>query len=236
MNGASANEDDRTLVLAFYVVVDVSLSMRDSGALGEANAMLPKVADAIDANPMLADLVRFGAVDFSDDARVVLRLSDLRDVQHLPPFTPRAGTSFAAAFRLLRHEIERDLDQLRGDGFRVHRPAVFFVTDGVPTDRPDDLQVAYDELTDRSFKQRPNILPFGVGEATKEALEPWVFPKTGKAMRSYVARDGVSPKEAIGQLAELLVASIVASAQSVVDLGAAGGFTPPDDEDLDDWI
>jgi len=155
----------------------------------------------------------------------------------VPKFAARGGTSFAAAFRLLRHEVPQDLAQLRSDNYRVHRPAVFFVTDGVPTDVPTELDSAFAELTSPAFKERPNILLFGVGEATKEALDPWVYPKTGnRRMRSYVARDGMSPKTAISEIAELLVSSIVASAHSVADASAEGGFIPPDDEDLDDWI
>jgi uncharacterized protein YegL len=206
-------------------------------AIDSANEILPKVADAIDGNPMLADIVRFGAIDFSDDARAVLRLGDLRNVPVLPRFTARGRTSYAAAFRLLRKEIERDLVQLRSDNFRVYRPVVFMITDGEPTDDDHDLTAAYAELTDPAFKPRPNILMFGVGEATKEALDLWVFPKNGKnKMRSYVARDGADPKSAIANAAELLVSSIVNSASSVSEAGESGGFVPPDDEDLDAWI
>ena len=232
-----ATEDNRTLVLAFYVVVDVSQSMDTSHALISANEILPKVASAIDESPMLADIVRFGAIDFSDDARVVLRLCDLRKETKLPTFTARLRTSYAAAFRLLRSEIERDVAQLRSDGFRVYRPVVFFITDGLPTDDEKELQDAYDALTGPEFKARPNILLFGVGGATKEAVDPWVYPKTGtKAMRSYVAREGTDPRTAIAQVAEALVGSIIASANSVGDAGESGGFIPPGDEDLDDWI
>lgn len=232
-----ATEDNRTLVLAFYVVVDVSQSMEVTGAIYSANEILPKVADAIDSSPMLADIVRFGAIDFSDDARVVLRLGDLRNVPTLPKFTARGRTSYAAAFRLLRQEIEKDVAQLRSDNFRVYRPAVFIITDGEPTDDDHELKTAYEELTDPRFQARPNILLFGVGNATKEALDPWVFPKTGnKSMRSYVARAGADPKTAITRAAEALLGSIVASAASVSEAGESGGFVPPDDEDLDDWI
>ena len=235
-----AHADDRTLVLAFYVVVDVSYSMDQSGAIDKANKILPQVADAIDTSPTLGDLVRFGAIDFSDDARVVLRLGDLRDVHAaLPVFEARGGTSFAAAFRLLRQEIDRDLAQLRGDNFRVYRPAVFFITDGIPTDDEGDLHRAFAELTDPSFRGRPNIIPFGVGDATKELLDLWVYPKPGeskKPMRSYVAKDGMDAAKAVGQIAEVLVSSIVASAGSVSAEGSSGGFVPPADEDLEDWI
>jgi uncharacterized protein YegL len=232
--------DDRLLVLAFYVVIDVSVSMDRSRALDEANLILPKVADAIAGNPTLGDLVRLAIFDFSDDARVVRRLGDLRDIETLPQMKVRGGTSYVAAFRLLRHEIEADLAQLRMDNCRVFRPAVFLVTDGLPLDDDADLDTAFGELTDRAFRARPNIVPFGVGDATKETLDRWVFPKAGdgpRPMRSYVTRDGVDPAQAVAKIAELLVGSVLASAQSVNALGDSGGFVPPDDEDLDDdWI
>jgi hypothetical protein len=161
-----ATEDNRTLVLAFYVVVDVSQSMEYSKAITSANEILPKVADAIDSSPMLADIVRFGAMDFSDDARVVLRLGDLRNVSTLPTFAARGRTSYAAAFRLLRKEIERDVVQLRSDDFRVYRPVVFMITDGEPTDYDDELKAAYAELTDVRGRHRHQggAGPLGVSE------------------------------------------------------------------------
>ncbi|GGN82495.1 hypothetical protein GCM10010112_59960 [Actinoplanes lobatus] len=234
--------DDRLLVLPFYIVVDVSLSMSvpqggDKSAIQAANEILPTVIDGIEASPTLGDVVRLGAVDFSDDARVVLRLDDVRNVNPIPQFTVRGATSYAAAFRLLRQEIEKDYAQLRGDNYKAYRPAVFFITDGEPTDDQSDIVAAYNELTDPSFKLRPNLIPFGVGTATKDQLDQWVYPKEGskKPMRSYVMRDGADPAKAITKVAEILLSSVIASAQSVSEQGSGGGFVL-DDEDLDsDW-
>jgi hypothetical protein len=116
---------------------------------------------------------------------------------------------------------------------------VFFITDGAPTDNSSDLTAAFAELTDSSFRARPNIIPFGVGDATKAQLDLWIYPKEGgggKPMRSYVARDGVDPATAINQVAEMLISSIVASANSVNAVGQSGGFVLPEDDELDDWI
>lgn len=238
MTDPQSREDDKILVLAFYVVVDVSTSM-SGPPIDAANEILPEVADAITESPTLSDVVRLGAIDFSDDAKVLVRLSDLRDVDPIPQFRIRGGTSYVAAFRLLRQEIENDLAQLKSDGYRVYRPAVFLITDGGPTDTADELDQAFRELTDPAFRGRPNLIPFGVGSATKDLLDPWVFPKSGdsgKAMRSYVQKPGASAADAIKQVAEILISSIVASANSVTAGGAAGGFIPPDEDDLDDWI
>src|ERR1051325_7287202 len=86
---SSPAPDDRLFVLAFYVVVDVSYSMDQIGAMTAVNDIMPKVVDAIEASPTLADVVRLGAMDFADDARVVLRLGDVRDFGTLPAFVTR---------------------------------------------------------------------------------------------------------------------------------------------------
>lgn len=227
----SASRDDQLLVLAFYVVIDVSYSMQDEDAIGQANNILPEVIDAIDQNHALGDLVRLGVVTFSDEAQVVLPLGDLRAVEHIPQLSIQGGTSYAAAFRMLRKVIETDVMQLKGDSYKVYRPAVFFITDGGPTDDTSELQAAFAELTDPGFRARPNIIPFGVGRATKEAVEPWVFP-AGR-MRCYVARNDVKAGDAIAKAAEILLGSILASANSVSESGEEGGLQLPDDDEDD---
>jgi len=233
---APPSPDDGMLVLAFYIVIDVSYSMDQNGGLAEANGILPKVVDAISLSPTLGDAVRLGLIDFADDARVQLRMGDVRDTDHMPQLVARGGTSYASAFQLLRQEIEKDVDQLKGDGFKVYRPAVFFITDGEPTDDAGHLRQTFAELTDPAFRARPNIIPFGVGSATKEALDPWVHPRSGKAMRSFVARPDIPVSDAINKIAEMLISSILASAGSVNSLGQGGGLVLPDDDELDDWI
>lgn len=232
--GAQTQADDKFKVLTFYILIDVSYSMGQNGGIDAANKLVGEIVAAVDNNPVLADLARIGVIDFSDDARTVIPLMDLRDVETIPQLEVRGGTSFAAAFTQLRQDIPADIRQLKDDGFLVHRPAVFFITDGEATDPPDELQAAFSELTSPSFPARPNIVPFGVGEASKESLEPWVFPP-GK-MRSFVAKEGVDPGTAVGRIAEILVSSIVASVSSVDEHGEAGGLVLPEDDELKDWL
>jgi uncharacterized protein YegL len=232
----SASGDDKYQALAFYIVADVSYSMHESGAIISANTVLKQVHDAIVAEPVIADVVRLGVIDFSDDAQVLLRLGDQRDVTTIPELKARGGTSFAAAFRQLRQEIERDIPALKADNYQVFRPAVFFITDGQPTDQAATLEAAFADLTARDFKYRPNVIPFGVGDATKASMDPWVFPTTGeKQMRSYVAKNGADPAQAITDMAHLLISSILASAGSVTDPSTTAALVLPEDED-DDWL
>jgi uncharacterized protein YegL len=236
MSQDGTSRDDRYQALTFYIVADVSWSMEESGAIIAANALLSEVHEAVMAEPVIADVVKLGIIDFSDDARVLLRLGDLRDVTTIPQLRARGGTSFAAAFRLVRQEIERDVPALKADNYRVFRPAVFFITDGQPTDDAGTLQAAFAELTAKDFDFRPNVIPFGVGDATKTSMDLWVFPNTGeKKMRSYVARDGADPAKAITEMAHLLISSILASAGSVNDPSTTATFVLPEDED-GDWL
>jgi uncharacterized protein YegL len=230
-----------SLILPFYVLGDVSFSMTKKEANGSCpldalNQVIIAVKDALDENPILADKVRFSLIDFSDDARTQIPMCDLMSfsASAIPVLQPRNSTSFVAAFKTLRLQIDTDVRQLKADGFKAHRPAVFFVTDGEPTDDPREWQTAFAELTDQNFSSRPNFIPFGVGDARKDTLDQLVYPQ-GK-MRSFVAKDGVDASAAIRQMAEVLIGSVLASANSITSQGTAGGFVLPELEEDDDWL
>lgn len=232
-------------LLPFYVLADVSYSMTQvqpsldgppSSALDALNKIVLSVKDSLDMNPILGDKIRFSLIDFSDDAQTQIPLCDLMQVKvgDIPQLNARGGTSFAAAFRALRQQIDSDIRQLKADGHKVHRPAVFFLTDGEPTDPDGDWQSAFSDLTDSAFKFRPNVIPFGVGEAKKAVLDQLAFP-VGK-MQSFVLKEGANASAAIANMAEKLIGSIIDSANSVTAEGESGGFVPPDVDEDDDWL
>lgn len=230
------------LVLPFYVLADVSYSMTQTNTgdgtspLDALNTVVHSLKDALDESPILSDKIRFALVDFSDDARTQIPLCDLMkvDVSSIPKLTARGGTSFVAAFNAIRQQIDSDVRQLKADGHKIHRPAVFFLTDGEPTDPEADWQQAFADLTSSAFKARPNVIPFGVGDAKKIVLDQLVYP-VGK-MRSFVAKDGADPSDAVRSMAEVLIGSVIASANSVSSDGESGGFVLPDDDEEDVWL
>lgn len=233
------------LVLPFYVLVDVSYSMtmapKTVDGIGEAplqagNGIVRAVKEALDETPILADKVRFSMIDFSDDAQVVIPMCDLLNVppSDIPDLVARGGTSFVAAFNVLKRQISIDVAQLKADGHKVHRPAAFFLTDGEPTDEDSEWRSAFAALTDSSFKERPNFIPFGVGEAKKKILDQLVYPQN--KMRSFVAK-GEDPAKAIKLMAEKLIGSVLASASSIQAGGESGTFVLTQDEEDDDaWL
>ncbi len=227
-------KNDKGKLLPFYLVVDVSFSMSLEGRLDAANRILPAVLDALTDAPILSDKVRFALIDFSGDAQLQLPLCDLLGKNVTVPqlSVRRTGTSYSAAFRLLRHEIEANVKQLKADGFAVHRPAVFFLSDGEPTDTLAEWKPAfadltrYDKATGQGFPMYPNFVPCGVADADPRCLQSLIHPRTGpKEMKMYLMDEGQNPADAISSIAEVLISSMLESGMSMAD-GGSGMFLP----------
>lgn len=209
-------------LLPFYLVIDVSYSM-DGDSLTAANAILPELADVIARNPLLSGTVWFSVIDFSDDARVQLPLCDPLDPNVvLPGLTVRGATSYAAAFRLLRQQIEQDVLRLKGDNHSVHRPAVFFLSDGAPSDVEHEWRSAfrdlteYDRRTGRGFAMYPTVIPFGVDQAPPKIMHSLIHPpKSAKRMRAFLTRSGPNPADA----ARILVSNVLNPGMCTADDG-----------------
>lgn len=217
--------DEGIQILPFYLVADASLSMQADGKIDRLNELLPQLRDELVRNPVVGDMVRFGLLDFSDDATVVLPLTDIRQVEVLPLVAPRGGTSFVAAFTALKAQIEADYGQLKADGFSIKRTTAVFLSDGAPTDDATAWQQAYAALTDwngethEGFRLFPNLIPVGIGDCDRETLKAIRHRKEGDAaMPALFMADGGNPAKAIAELIPLLIRSIVNS--SLAQAGA----------------
>ncbi len=196
-------------VLPMYFVGDESHSM--AGAPIEAvNQGLVDLRDEVAKHPLIGKKVRFGIITFADTAQTRLELSELSEELLLPTLAPRGrGTSYASAFEALRHTIPADIALLKSGGYQVHRPSVFFLSDGQPTDKEDNWRARLEELKDPGFAQRPNMLAFGVGDA-----DPKVIQQLASAPRyAFMMTDGVSTAGAISEFAASMLNSMVSSAE-----------------------
>ncbi|MGW3992447.1 vWA domain-containing protein [Amycolatopsis sp. NPDC004772] len=216
-------------LLPFYIVIDASYSMSGK-KIDSANRIIVQVRDALAQNPILSDKVRIGLVDFADDAQVQLPLCDVLDPSlSMPVVKPRGGTSYVAAFRLLRSTVAANIKQLKGDGFKVHRPAVFFLSDGAPTDPQAEWQAAFAELV--GDKAYPNVIAFGVDDADARVLQSLIHPSTGgKQMQMYLMEKGEDAARAITAMAEIMISSVLESGRSLSH--GESGIKLPDKEDL----
>ncbi|HTU80255.1 MAG TPA: VWA domain-containing protein [Solirubrobacteraceae bacterium] len=196
-------------VLPIYFVGDESHSM-SGDPIGAVNQGLADLRDEVAKHPLIGKKVRFGIVTFAHAAEVRLPLSELSEDLALPTLAPRGrGTSYASAFALLRQTIPGDIAALKASGYQVHRPVVFFLTDGQPTEREKKWRSRLSELGEDGFRERPNILAFGVGEA-----DPEVIRQIASSPRyAFMMRDGASTAGAISEFATSMLNSMVASAE-----------------------
>jgi uncharacterized protein YegL len=211
-------------LLPFYLVVDVSYSM-SGDKLDAANRIMPQIIDALAQNPILSDKVRFGLIDFSDDAQVRLPLCDLLEPSlTLPTLDVRGATSYGAAFTLLRSEIDSNVAQLKADQYVVHRPTVWFISDGEPTDDETTWRRAFSNLV--GSRIYPNLIPCGVDTADMHVMGSLIHPSSGnKPMASYMMQAGFDPAKAITAMAEILISSMIASGYSLTS-GQSGTVLP----------
>lgn len=206
----TALADNRYVVLPFYLLCDVSGSMTPH--IGALNESLLQFRDELARNPVLSDKVQFGVVDFADDAGDVIPLGDFSsaDLNHRQ-LTARGGTNYGAAFRTMRATIERDM-AAGAERFRYFRPAVFFLTDGAPTD--SEWPQAFADLTSLEFTAYPLFVPFGIGDADATVLSGLVHPQNRSTL--FMANAGTSPATAITKMTEAMLKSVLNSGRSAM--------------------
>lgn len=196
-------------VLPIYFVGDESHSMHGD-PIAAVNSGLVELRDEVAKHPLIGKKVRFGIITFADTAETRLELSELTEDLFLPTLSTRGrGTSYANAFEALRHTIPADIALLKVSGFQVHRPVVFFLSDGQPTEKQSTWQERLAELKDSGFRERPNILAFGVGDADPAVIKQLASSPT----HAFMMREGVSTAGAIAEFASSMLNSMVSSAE-----------------------
>jgi uncharacterized protein YegL len=196
-------------VLPMYFVGDESHSMAGD-PIAAVNQGLIDLRDEVAKHPLIGKKVRFGIITFADTAETRLELSELSEDLVLPMLAPRGrGTSYGSALEALRQTIPADVALLKGSGYQVHRPSVFFLSDGQPTDKAETWRVRLQELKDPGFRERPNVMAFGVGDADPAIIRELASsPGYGFMMAS-----GASTAGAIAEFAASMLNSMVASAE-----------------------
>jgi uncharacterized protein YegL len=200
--------DVRGHLLPVYVLADESMSMRDYAA--ELNQGLIALCEALRSQPMIASKVRLSILGFSDDVAVRLALADLRETRVLPELVIRGSTNYKAAFQELISRIPQDIATLKAERYLVHRPAVFFLSDGQPNS--NNWQKSHRSVTDRSTTSAaPNIIAFGVGSV----LPKTILEVATKEEFAFVSIPGANIGQAITKFFVALTASVVESGRSL---------------------
>ncbi|PSM37817.1 hypothetical protein C6Y14_40005 [Streptomyces dioscori] len=202
-------ESNRGHLLPIYVLADESGSMMNH--IDDLNDGLRSLHQALLGEPMAAAKVRLSVLGFSDDVIERVHLVDLRSANEFPLLRTRGMTSYAAAFEDLITRIPVDIAGLKAEGYQVHRPAVFFLTDGVPN-MGEDWYDARRRLTDRTLTLgAPNIIACGISDADAEIISQVATqPEFG-----FVANEGVDVGPAIAKFCTALTKSVIASGRSL---------------------
>ena len=210
-----------------YLVADESWSMADDPTalrgptpIAALSDTFLELRDVLAVSPLLAEMAFVGVITFAGDAVCRRVLAPLRDDDQLPDIHARGGgTSYGAAFTMLRDRLAEDVGALRAEGYEVHRPVVFFITDGLPTD-PEAWPRA---LADVRKQFRPTVIAFGIGGADHDVIAD----VASSPEYAFVAGDTVSPAEAAVAFASSLMASVTATAASVAAGDAELRFVRP---------
>lgn len=193
-------QDDRPQCLPTYLVIDTSYSMAPHEEI--LNAAVTKVFRLVLNSPRLAEFAAMSILTFNTEPHVVLAMADIALVRHLPRIKCAGNTDYGKLFRLLRKQIDSDVDDLLRNGLRrVLRPAMFLLTDGAPTDR--SWRSAFGELADRDWHRRPHIVSFGFGKAERDVLA------TISTKAAFIATQMDSDSEAITEILGTLGRSLV---------------------------
>jgi len=198
----------RGVLLPAYVLVDESASMGPYA--DDLSAGLVSLCEELRAAPTLAAKLRLAVLGFSDDVRVHLAVADMRVETNLPRVTVRGSTNYGAAFSDLAGRIPTDVRFLRDEGYEVHRPVVFFLSDGQPTDFGWRRSLA--KLADRrQMPAAPNIIACGMGSAERKTIaEVASRPEFG-----FIAERGADLGKAISEFFHALTASLITSGQAL---------------------
>ena len=199
-SGVQSPEPTHDPILPFYILCDESASMAYNGGIDSINKALPDLHATIAADPLSNERARICVIAFADDVEVLVPLAQVTDIDMMPGVQERGASNYGKVFRMLKALISQDIANLRADGYQVLRPAVFFISDGEPSDF--DWQESHSKLTDRaSNPHAPNIIAFGVDSADAKTiagvgttaafmLEAGINP--GKALREII-REATNP-------------------------------------------
>jgi uncharacterized protein YegL len=200
--------DNKGHLLPVYILADESYSMKEYAE--DLKTGLISLHEALRSEPMVAAKVRLSVLGFSDDVVVRMALADLRSEAEMPVLQIRNTTNYQAAFQDLLTRIPQDIGTLKRGGYLVHRPAVFFLSDGQPNN--GEWRKEHGTLSDRAVTPAaPNIIACGVGEARAETI----LQVATRPEFAFISIPGADIGSSIAKFFIALTASVVQSGRSL---------------------
>lgn len=203
--------DGQITVLPFYLVCDVSRSMRRD--MYDLNEGLGRLRTAILADPVVHDVVQICVISFSDDAKILMPIEYVRAAPGIR-LSAEGGTNYGSAFRQLAAVVKQDSRDLASRGHRSYRPCAFFVTGGAPADADWHQTFATTLTFSDDWSTSPIFVPFGFRDAPEPVLRQLAYPPAeGKW---YHART-TPPEQALSGIVNVIIQTVVTSGLSAAE-------------------
>jgi uncharacterized protein YegL len=150
--------------LPVFILLDTSGSMRGE-PIHSVNVGLQAMIGALRQDPYALESVHISIITFDIEAKQIMALTPLDEVQ-LPEITvPDSGPTFlGAALELLIKSVDGDIRKSTQDAKGDWRPLLFLMTDGSPS----DLQVFRDVIPEVKRRNFGTIVACAAGPKAKE--------------------------------------------------------------------
>jgi uncharacterized protein YegL/ferritin-like protein len=154
-------------ILPVYLVLDESTAL--GSHVDDLNAGLAKLFVALAADAHFGG-IRLGVFSYSDRVTARFALGTVAGGTRPPVLTGGGPARYGDVFDALLACVPADVDRLKTESGKVHRPVVFFLGAGRPSDS-DAWAGPYGRLVDRATQPyAPNIVAYAIGDADRSAI------------------------------------------------------------------
>jgi len=160
------NKDQKCPVV---LLLDTSGSMQGS-AIQELNNAIVKLKDDILSDPILAQRLEVGIVCFDDDARVERPIDLITTDTEMPTLTVGGVTNVVSGMNKAIELVEERKTFYKSNGEQYYRPFIVLITDGAPTNTPDEIEALDVQIQQLSDNKKFVFIPFGVDGADMQLL------------------------------------------------------------------
>lgn len=165
--------------VAICLVLDVSGSMQGP-PIAELNEGVQLFFRAILADETAQYAAEIAVVTFGNIARVELDFADIHK-QTVPVFSASGSTPMAQAVNHALDLLENRKKEYSEAGVDYYQPWMVLMTDGEPTDQPQDVAAAGHRTSDLVEKKKLTIFPIGIGEKANMSVLATFSPKRAPA-------------------------------------------------------
>lgn len=203
------------LIMPFYLICDCSGSMH--GDLPTLQRDLQALVGDIASDSVASDTTMLSIITFGSAAKTLVPLTDPGSVQ-VPPLPDMGGTNFGAALEEYNRAFNADFARITAEGSQLHRPCIFFLTDGQAGDSWEakfDQLLGWDPRTRTGNKLYPYIVAYGYRDADIATVKRLAYPNFGEKLGKWFLTKDKNVSELLKSMLGTIGQSIMSSGQSV---------------------